>query len=68
MLPGMVSATGFAVTWHGIDGWLFFLAAICFVLACLAAAGKGGRFVSNALLFGFLGLLLWVLTNLVSGG
>ena len=59
-------ATGVSFEWHGIDGWLFFLAAIAFILAIIAAV-KPGR-IRNAIFWVALGLLLWVITNIVHGG
>ena len=56
-------AAGVSFEWHGIDGWLFFLAAVAFILACIAAI-KPGR-ISNAMFWVSLGLLLWVITNIV---
>jgi hypothetical protein len=63
----MILASNFSVTWNGIDGWLFLLGAIAFILAAFASV-RPSRFASNVLLFISLGLLLWILTNLVSGG
>jgi hypothetical protein len=60
-------AAGFGIHWHGIDGWLYFLAAVCFLLAVLGVFVSWRFVASRTLLFIGLGLLLWVLTNLVSG-
>jgi hypothetical protein len=63
----MALASGFSVTWNGIDGWLFFFAVIAFAIAAFVAV-RPGKLFSNFGLFVAIGLLLWVLTNLVRGG
>jgi hypothetical protein len=63
----MTTAAGFAIHWHGVDGWLYFLAAVCFLLAVLSTVVAWRHVSGRALLFIGLGLLLWVLTFLVSG-
>jgi len=67
----MVLASGFGITWHGLDGVLYLLAALAFLIAMLEAFGSGfarWRSLNHAIGFTAAGLLLWVLTYLLHGG
>lgn len=57
-------ATSFGTTFHGVDGLLYLLALICFVVAAIVVVSR--PVIYQALLTA--GLALWVLTNLVHGG
>ena len=51
------------VTWHGIDGWLFFLACACFLIAAILAWVSAGHRAVMTLIAA--GLLFATLTHLV---
>jgi hypothetical protein len=59
-------AAGGGLHWHGIDGWLYFLAAVSFALAILATFVSWRHVTGRAILFIALGLLLWVLTYIIT--
>jgi hypothetical protein len=59
-------AAGAGIHWNGIDGWLHLFAALAFLIAMFVDRGKPARWAGLTLFFIALGLLLWVLTTIIT--